>query len=75
MKVYRDGKEVKGAKVFYGATGVPAHVEVDGQNLDPSVFEFKEAEKKNTRTTEVNEEIMTTADTNKRSLKDRIRRK
>lgn len=43
MKVYKDGKEVKNAKVLYYGNGTPYVVEIDGTNYDPSAFEFKDS--------------------------------
>jgi hypothetical protein len=67
MKVYKDGKEVKGASVSYYATGTPSHVTVDGVDYDPSAYELKDEEPtKKTRTApdskQNNDNILSTKD-------------
>lgn len=42
MKVLRNGKEVKGAKIFYNnQSGAPLYVEDAGVNYDASAFTFE----------------------------------
>ena len=44
MKVLQDGKEVKGAKVFYNVqSGAPLYVEIEGVNYDALAFKFEGA--------------------------------
>lgn len=42
MKILRDGKEVKDAKVIYNAYGGIDVVQVEGVSYDPKAFEFEE---------------------------------
>lgn len=72
MKVFKDGKEVKEAKVVFDTSGNPAVVQMKGINYDPAAFEFKDEESK-TKTKEApkqtakespkNESVLTTKDT------------
>jgi len=42
VKVLQDGKEVKGAKVFYNVqSGAPLYVEIEGVNYDALAFKFE----------------------------------
>lgn len=54
MKVFQNGKEVKGATVQYYSNGTPYCVFLKGDNTkyDPAAFELRESEPaKKTRTT------------------------
>lgn len=42
MQIFKDGKEIKNAKVIYNAFGSPDTVRIDGVHYAPSAFEFKE---------------------------------
>lgn len=76
MRVFRDGKEVKDAKVIY-MSGAPFNVIIDGVNYDARAFEIKDDEpqtkKRATSETpadaDTESEAMTTRNTGRRKAK------
>ena len=69
MKVFKDGTEVKDARVIYsGMTGKPSKVEVKGQVYSASLYTFEDEESKKqtkpaARTKKVSDQVMTTKNT------------